>query len=84
MITEQRYEYSFVCLLCGRDAAPDPHQPFRLMLDQAAMMKPTRCSACRGNVLLTRSDVGHLGSSIDPRVPTRLDTRPGYKAGRSA
>lgn len=75
MITEERYEFLFACLMCGREAAPDPHQPFKLTLDQAAKMKPTRCSACRGNVLLTRADAGTLGGSFDPRVPTRVAAR---------
>lgn len=79
MITEQRYDWDYVCSSCGRGESP------KLTLAQAAARRPERCAhgVCGGRMLLTRSDVGHLGSSIDPRVPTRLDTRPGHKAGRA-
>lgn len=81
--TERQYDYDLTCLACGRTRT-DTDGTLKMTEAAAFKLKPERCSVCGGRMLLTRADVGHLGSSIDPRVPTRLDTRPGYKARQSA
>lgn len=62
--TERRFDWDFTCMACGR-ARVDPDGTFKRTVEEAATLKPERCSVCGGRMLLTRADVGHLGSSID-------------------
>lgn len=75
----RRYQYRSVCASCGRG------EWLPLTEEEAAALKPALCAhgACGGRMRVDRDDVGHLGSAVDPTVPTRLDTRPGHKAARS-
>lgn len=74
-----RDPYSFNCMMCGRSGTKDGAD-LQLSMEEARAKRAQVCATCGGKMLLTRADITSTGGSIDPSAPSRLTTRPGYKA----
>jgi hypothetical protein len=73
-----RESYDLCCLMCSRSGIPFGAD-LKLTEAEAAALKPSRCAVCGGRMLL-RPDIGRHPLVTDPSAPSRLSTRPGYKA----
>lgn len=67
-VESKSFLWDFACMMCNREVKPESGD-LKLTEAQASRIRPQRCTACGGRMLLTRADVGSLGSAIDSRVP---------------
>lgn len=75
---ESRQSYDLICLMCSRSGVPYGAD-LKMTEAEAAALRPRKCGFCGGRMLL-RPDIGRHPSVLDPSAPSRLTTRPGYKA----